>query len=220
MPESAHKIIHLPHGAPATAIAEAPQHRPGPPPADLAALPRPYLGFVGSLEDRIDWGLVEHVARQFPEGSVVLIGREPAPAPRKEWYQAYRRTVALPNVHRLGWREQAEIGRYNAAFDVCLIPYGRDHPFNRVACPTKVMDYMATSRPVVATALPECQLYDHLFDIADTPDAFVAAIRRIVAQGSDDGRATLRWDLARQTTWEHTSASLLRHFHAQTARPA
>ena len=34
-------------------------------------------------------------------------------------------------MHRLGWKSQAEIGRYSAPFDVCLIPYRADHPFNR-----------------------------------------------------------------------------------------
>ena len=212
VPEAAGRIIHLPHGAPASAIAAAPRHRPAPPPADIAHLPRPLLGFVGSLEDRLDWPLIEHLARTFPGGSVVLIGREPAPAPRESWYRAYLRAVALPNVHRLGWRPQAEIGAYNAAFDACLIPYRTDHPFNRVACPTKVMDYMATSRPVVSTALPECRLYTHLFDVAESPGSFVAAVRRIVDLGSDDGRAALRWEFARASTWELTAATLLRAF--------
>ena len=216
VPEAADRIIHLPHGAPASAIAPSPRHRPAEPPADIAHLPRPLLGFVGSLEDRLDWPLIEHLARSFPGGSIILIGREPAPAPREGWYRAYRRAAGLPNVHRLGWKTQAEIASYNAAFDACLIPYRTDHPFNRVACPTKVMDYMATSRPVVSTALPECRLYSHLFDVAESPEAFVAAVRRIVDLGSDDGRASLRWEAARASTWELTSASLLAAFRERS----
>jgi glycosyltransferase involved in cell wall biosynthesis len=216
VPEAADRIVHLPHGAPANSIAAEPQHRPADPPPDLAKLPRPLLGFVGSLEDRLDWDLIDRVAGAFPDGSIILIGGEPRPAPRRAWYHAYLRATRRPNVHRLGWRPQTEIGRYNAAFDVCLIPYRTDHPFNRVACPTKVMDYMATSRPVVSTAVPECQLYDHLFDIALGPDEFIAAIRRIVANDSDDGRALPRWEVARGATWERTSALLLQHFVTQT----
>lgn len=102
--------------------------------------------------------------------------------------------------------------------DVCLIPYHADHPFNRAACPTKIMDYMATSRPVVTTPVPECRLYDHLFEVADTPSDFVAAVRKVVDQGSDDGRASLRWTTARDFTWERTAAALLRHL--QALRPA
>jgi glycosyltransferase involved in cell wall biosynthesis len=211
VPDAAERIIHLPHGAPSKAIAPAPQSCPAPAPPDIAHLPRPLLGFVGSLESRIDWGLIEHVAASFPEGSIILIGREPSPRPGEPWYRDYLRAVARPNVHRIGWKGQDDLGRYNASFDVCLIPYRTDHPFNRVACPTKIMDYMATSRPVVTTALPECRLYDHLFEVVESPAAFTAAVRNVVAQGSDDGRARLRWEAARAATWEQTSAAMLRH---------
>ncbi len=220
VPEAAARIIHLPHGAPAAAIAPVPQHTPAPPPADLAALPCPRLGFVGSLEDRLDWPLLERLARAYPSGSIVLIGREPPPSPREAWYRDSLQTRSLLNVHTLGWRPQAAIGAYNAAFDVCLIPYRVDHPFNRVSCPTKVMDYMATSRPVVSTALPECRLYTHLFEVAETPEAFVDAVGRILDRGSDDGRATLRWDFARASTWERTAATLLEAFLARAALPS
>ena len=216
VPTARDRIVHLPHGAPAGSIAESPRDRPAGPPDDMARLPRPLLGYVGSLEDRIDWSLIGRLGRAFPEGSIVLIGREPAPAPRSAWYAAYQEAVALPNVHRLGWRSSAEVGGYNAAFDVCLIPYSTDHPFNQVACPTKVMDYMATSRPVVSTSVPECRLYDHLFDVVDDQEAFVAAVRRVVDRGSDDGRAWLRWETARATTWERTSETLLDLIRART----
>ena len=65
----------------------------------------------------------------------------------------------MPNVHAIGWRPQATIDAYNRSFDVGLIPYRVDHPFNVACCPTKIMDYMAAGRPVVSTDLPECRLY-------------------------------------------------------------
>ena len=217
VPGSSGRIVHLPHGAPSWTIAEAPQDRPADGPADLRTLPRPWLGFIGSLEDRLDWALVGRVADEFPSGSIVLLGREPNPQPSQRWYGHYREAVARPNVHMLGWKPQGEIGLYNAAFDVCLIPYRTDHPFNRVSCPTKVMDYMATTRPVVSTALPECRLYRHLFEVAETSDGFLNAIRGIVDQGSDDGRSALRWQAARDSTWERTSERLLEQFRRRVA---
>ncbi len=218
VPGAADRIIHLPLGAPASALAPRPQDDPAPAPADIARLPRPLLGYVGSLEDRIDWPLLEHLAAEFRGGSLILIGREPTPRPDQPWYRSYQRAIALPNVHRIGWRTQDEIGQYNAAFDVCLIPYRTEHPFNRVCCPTKIMDYMATSRPIVSTDLPECRLYDHLFAVVESPAAFIEAVRAIVAGGSNDGRARLRWEAAQAATWERTSAVMLRHL--ETLVPA
>jgi teichuronic acid biosynthesis glycosyltransferase TuaH len=208
VPEAADRVRHLPHGAPSSFLADAPQHRPAPPPDDLASLPRPLLGYIGSMEDRVDWGLLTRLSEAFPSASVVLIGR-PAPEQDADWYSEYRGCLARPNVHALGWRPQEMVGRYNAAFDVCLIPYRADHPFNRACCPTKIMDTMGSGRPMVSTALPECLLYEHLFDVAAGDDAFLAAVGRILAAGSDDGRASDRHEWARAHTCERVAERFL-----------
>ena len=147
VPEAAERILHVPHGATALGNRRATARPSGAAPEAIAHLPRPFLGFVGSLEDRVDWDLVRRVAEAFPEGSVVLLGRPPERRSRGAWLESYRRAIAIKNVHVIGWRPQTVVSRYMAAFDVCLIPYRTDHPFNIASCPTKVMDYMATSRP-------------------------------------------------------------------------
>src|SRR5262249_34502069 len=92
----------------------------------------------------------------------------------------------------LGWRPQEALGRYYQAFDVTLIPYRLDHPFNRACNPTKIMDAMGSGRPIVATAIPECRLHVERFHVAEDSDEFLAAIGQIRDQRSDDGRAALR----------------------------
>jgi glycosyltransferase involved in cell wall biosynthesis len=195
VPSAADRIRHLPHGTAAATLAPRPHHRPSPPPADLAGLPRPLLGYVGTLEDRVDWPLLGRLADTFPEASLVLVGRQ-ARGRGRGWLADYRRCTSRPNVHVVGWRPQESLANYVGAFDVCLIPYRADHPFNRVCCPTKIMDYMGSGRPIVSTDLPECRLHDALFDVANTPDAFLAAVGRTLAYGSDDGRAELRYAYA------------------------
>jgi hypothetical protein len=208
VPEAADRVHHLPHGAPGASLAERPWHQPAPPPADLAALPRPLLGFVGSLENRVDWPLLTRLSEAVPGGSVVLVGR-PAPHADAPWYADYARCVDRPNVHLLGWRPQDAVAAYNRAFDVALIPYRADHPFNRVCCPTKIMDCMATTRPVVSTALPECLLHRDLFHVAPDADAFIAAVRAVVDAGSDDGLAAARLERARAGSCRAVAARLL-----------
>jgi glycosyltransferase involved in cell wall biosynthesis len=213
VPEAAGRIVHLPHGARGEAIVPRPLDRPLPLPDDVAGLPRPVLGFVGSLEDRVDWTLISNLARAFPEGSIALIGQTPRPMPRAEWYSEFRSAVDLSNVHLVGWRSNVE--SYASAFDICLIPYLPKHPFNHAACPTKVMDYMATTRPVVSTAVPECALYRGLFHVADSHIEFISCCRRIIDSRSDDGGAAKRWSLARTRTWDRTAAQLSQELFAR-----
>ncbi len=208
IPEAAGRIHHVPHGTPTPFLAHEPLERPAQAPLDLAKLPRPYLGYVGSLEDRVDWELLSRLSREFPQASIVVVGRvgEPVAEP---WWEECSRFLSLPNVHALGWRPQEEIARYYQAFDVCLIPYRVDHPFNRVCNPTKIMDAMGSGRPIVATALPECCLHAERFHVVENIEEFTAAVRVILARHSDDGRAGLRHAFARANTCHEMAERVL-----------
>lgn len=199
IPEAATRIHHVPHGTPTPFLSQTPLIQPAEAPADLTSLPRPYLGYVGSLEDRIDWELMDKLSTEFPDASVVVVGsvRDAAGCP---WWEACGRFLSRPNVHALGWRPQHEIARYYQAFDVCLIPYHIDHPFNRACNPTKIMDAMGSGRPIVATALPECRLHSERFHVVENEDEFTSAVRSILAGHSDDGRAGLRHTYALANT--------------------
>lgn len=205
-PELAAKIRHLPHGAPSASIPPGPQAMPADGPADITHLPRPWVGYVGTLEDRVDWGLLDQVAAANSAASFVLIGRVGPDGPAS-WQADRRRCLDRPNVHAIGWRDQAAIDAYNRSFNLGLIPYRVDHPFNIACCPTKIMDYMAAGRPVVSTDLPECRLYDHVFDVVPPVD-FAAAVARRLALGPNDGRATVRWELARRESCREVAARL------------
>jgi teichuronic acid biosynthesis glycosyltransferase TuaH len=199
IPEAAGRIHHVPHGAPTPFLAREPLKLPAQAPADLAGLPRPYLGYVGSLEDRVDWELLCKLSRDFPEASIVVVGRV-RDAAAEPWWADCSRFLARANVHALGWRPQDEIARYYQAFDVCLIPYRIDHPFNRACNPTKIMDAMGSGRPIVATAIPECRLHAERFHVVENDDEFIAAVGEILANDSDDGRAGLRHEFALANT--------------------
>jgi glycosyltransferase involved in cell wall biosynthesis len=209
IPEAAARIYHIPHGTPREFLADRPLARPGEPPRDIAHLPRPLLGYVGSMEGRTDWGLMVRLSDALPAASIVLVGRPPA-ATAQPWYKACARALARPNVHAVGWQPQATLPAYYQAFDVILIPYLREHPFNRACSPTKIMDGMGSGRPIVATAIPECRLYSELFDVAEDPDAFIAATRAIVENGSDDGRACRRHRHATEHSCERVAEAVLR----------
>ena len=207
VPEASSKIRHLPHGAPSSAIPASPQHLPAEAPADVAHLPRPWIGYVGTLESRVDWTILDRVARSNPGASIILVGRV-GPDGDADWQATRRACLARPNVHAIGWRVQATIDAYNRSFDLGLIPYRVDDPFNVACCPTKLMDYMAAGRPVVSTDLPECRLHDGLFDVVP-PAEFAEAVAARLARGPDDGRAALRLDHARANSCRRVVDRLL-----------
>jgi glycosyltransferase involved in cell wall biosynthesis len=209
VPEAADRIHHIPHGAPTHFLAERPLTRPAPAPADMAELPRPYLGYIGSLEDRVDWALMNRLSEALPFASFVVVGRKQQEV-SEPWWEQCERFLSRPNVHALGWRSQEVLPRYYQAFDVTLIPYKIDHPFNRVCNPTKIMDSMGSGRPMVASAIPECRLHAERFHVVESASEFLSSVRHILEHDSDDGRAALRHAFARANSCRNVCEQILR----------
>lgn len=147
-------------------------------PPDLAQLPRPRLGLVGGLDQRVDLAVLHRLAAAEPTWSIVLIGpvaRDTDP----------RRLGALPNVHVLGARPYALVPDYLAGLDVCLIPYRRTR-WTEACFPAKLLEYLASGRAVVATDLPALAPYAPEVELARDSADFLAACRRAVRDVDGD----------------------------------
>jgi len=136
-----------------------------PVPADLAALPRPLLGYCGVVDERLDYDLIARLA-DGSGGSVVLVGPitkvDPAGLPRR------------PNLHYLGQRSYAELPAYLKGFDVCLMPWALNDATRSIS-PTKTLEYMAAGKPILSTPVRDV-VRDHgdlafVADAADFPEA-------------------------------------------------
>ncbi|MDQ3577302.1 MAG: glycosyltransferase [Actinomycetota bacterium] len=166
-------------------------HRRDELPADLAAIPGPRIGFFGSLDDYlVDFDLLERIAREIPEASLVLIGDATISMDRFAKY---------PNVHWLDFRPYAQIPAYGSGFDVALMPW-LDNDWIKHANPIKLKEYLALGLAVVSTDFPEVRHYADRIRVASHDD-FVAAIRETLADGGlstpDDRRASVlpsSWD--------------------------
>ena len=91
-PRRPRRSIIIPHGTPRAFLADRPLDRPAPPPADIAHLPRPLLGYVGSIEGRADWPLMERIEREHSRvRRSCSWARRPRRRPREPWYAACAR---------------------------------------------------------------------------------------------------------------------------------
>ncbi|MBI2571201.1 MAG: glycosyltransferase [Candidatus Schekmanbacteria bacterium] len=147
-------------------------------PADLAAIPRPRLGFHGLIADWIDLALLADVARARPDWSIVLLGKidtDPSAV------------AALPNVHLMGPRPYGWLPSYCKGFDVALVPFVVND-LTVAANPLKVREYLAAGLPVVSTALPEVERLGELVRIARRSDDFVGEIAGLLEEGDTGPR--------------------------------
>ena len=168
---------------------------------EQAPLPRPRLGFFGVIDERFDVTLMQQLVAQHPEWQFVLVGPvvkiDPALLPR------------APNVHYFGQRSYAELPRFLAGWDVCLLPFALNEA-TRYISPTKTLEYMAAEKPVVSTAVTDvAEPYGHVVRIASAADfgaACAAALAESAAEAS--ARAQRMRDTVKATSWDRTAARM------------
>jgi len=148
-------------------------------PHDIARLPKPVIGFYGTLRDWVDLDLVADVARARPDWSLALIGQQ---------LDDLGPVRGLPNVHLLGRKPHGDLPAYCRGMDVGIIPYRIDERMKFVN-PIKLREYLSAGLPVVSTPVPEVRRFDRWCAIADGGPAFVTAIEEALATDSADKRA-------------------------------
>ncbi len=138
-------------------------------PPDLAAIPRPVVGYLGGVDPwKIDIPLLLHIARRHPEWNLVLVGYV--------WFGFDPAVFAdCPNIHVLGPKDYEDFPALPQGDERLhdALPAQRDHLMGDAL---KLYEYLAAGRPVVSTSVPAARRLAQVVRIAETPEAFVAAI--------------------------------------------
>jgi glycosyltransferase involved in cell wall biosynthesis len=172
-------------------------------PAEIASLPRPVIGFFGLIADWVDVDLMAEVARQYPNGSVVVLGKATTDVAVLK---------ALPNVHLLGRKPYQDLPAYCKGFDVALNPF-RINELTLAANPLKVREYLAAGLQVVSTNIPEVAVLGTC-RVADTPAEF---LRQVDEALKTPGPRPEISESVRSEGWDARLAEVERHLAAALA---
>lgn len=158
-------------------------------PEDLKNIPKPVIGFIGSLFHWVDIDLIAQTAQTYPDYSFVLVG------------PVHEITIPkLPNIYHLGAKPYADIPAYVNTFDVCLIPFIRD-PLSDKVDPIKVYEYLALGKPVVAINLPELEKMRALIYLAKDDNQFIAMTKQAAFENNPEIRDK-RIQYAKENSWD------------------
>ena len=183
------------------------------PPADLQALPRPIVGYMGGLHQWVDQDLIAGVAARMPDTTFALVG------PAQVDVSALER---CPNVHLFGQRAHPEVPKYIKGFDVGIVPY-RLTDYTANVYPTKLNEYLAMGIPVVATDLREIRRFNaehgDIVGVAPDADAFAQALRQALS-GSTPAAIARRIEVAHENSWQNRIAAMKQLIAAELGRRA
>ena len=186
-------------------------------PDDIAAIARPRIGYVGSINQKVDIEMLAEMAVRRPDWSIVLIGRQnfDSPAARSRFDQL----MEMPNVHWLPYKAPEQLPGYLKGIDVCLMCYVING-WTYYGDPSKMHEYLATGKPTVGTALPSILEHRDVVQIAGTHDEWIDAVAHCLAETGDE-LATRRIAVARKNSYaERVSTALAEIATRFGSRPA
>jgi teichuronic acid biosynthesis glycosyltransferase TuaH len=156
---------------------------------------KPVIGYLGAIERRIDYALMNKVMELNRDKSFVFVG------PSEQEYIADGNFNA-PNLSLHGSIPYDQMPAVLKGFDVGIIPFKKDEVSNNIF-PLKLFEYMGAGKPVVATNFND-DLKDFTFDsvpYCQTAEEFSAAINEALNDTPEKQQNRLK--IAENNTWEH-----------------
>lgn len=129
---------------------------------------QPVIGYLGTVDNRLDIDLLEGLFRRFSHAKFVFVGRVQEGPLRS-------RLAAFPNVFLAGAHAPAALPGWVARMDVCLIPFVKNE-FTAGIYPLKINEYLAAGKPVVSTNFAPLADFSGIVAIADTAEAFEKSV--------------------------------------------
>ncbi len=172
-------------------------------PDDMKDIRHPVIGYTGAISGtRLDKNIIEHIAEQLPDCSLVLIG------PVTDGFDITS-LKRFNNIYFLGRKEPAKIPDYIYHFDICINP----QQVNELTIgnyPRKADEYLAMGKPMVATNTEGMQLFANYVFLCRTKEEYVSHIKRILEEPhSQNGLVKKqRQEFALSHTWENSLAKL------------
>ena len=161
-------------------------------PSDLSEIPKPIIGFIGSIDDcNPDIDFLGQVADMLPDMSFVTIGREQMDCSALK---------ARKNVWMLGQKNYELVPEYGKQFDVLLLPLHQSR-WAEAVNPLKLKEYLAMGKPVVSTPFPELKKYLDVVYEAKTVEEFADCIKKAISHDNPEA-VQKRRDKVKNASWE------------------
>jgi len=177
-------------------------------PSILNKLPRPLIGFVGKINGKINFKLINDIARLKPNWSFIYLGVFDG-TKKLEKDADYILSRKIKNIHYMGFIEYSVLPSFVKSFNACIIPSVNSKVTNAVY-PLKINEYLAAGKPVVSTSQPELECFEkkNLVVFADEPVYFVTKLAEAIETDSSE-KVKERQLVASMNDWQKRAENLL-----------
>lgn len=157
-------------------------------PDEFAAIPRPRLGYIGPVTDRLNLRILESLLTSRPDWQFLHFGAA--------------KCLPLPNVHVMAWRPPRKLAQLIANLDVGLMPYDCYSNKNFHCMPLKVFDYFLAGLPVVSTPIVNLWKFSDTVYFGDDAEELCSAVQSALDEPAGSTKKSARIAIAREHSIE------------------
>lgn len=164
-------------------------------PNDIKRIPRPIIGYTGNICHRLDYEIIQRVATEHADKSIVLVG------PRNHYGHTDIDLDHIPNLYFTGPKSIKELPSYLQHFDVLILPF-LCNELTKSIYPLKINEYLASGKPVISTAFSEDILaFKDVVYLSNTSKEFSQNISLALQENIPD-KSAARHKAASSNSWD------------------
>ncbi len=167
------------------------------------------VGYIGSIDDRLDYDLLEYVAASMPDTIFQFIGRVVDE-------KAKSRLEKFDNIQFSGAKKLDELPAFVREFSAGIIPFVRNE-FTKGIYPLKINEYLAAGLPVVSTDFGYLEDFKGIITIARDKEQFKNGLLDELGRDSNDKRIS-RQQVASRNSWDNRAEDLSQVIETTEAR--
>ena len=132
------------------------------------------IGYMGKIQDRVDFDLIESCLKQYPDHTFLMMG--PVYSQKDRVKQIKSRCA---NIHFLGDIHYKELPKKMKEMDIAIIPHKVD-AFTNSMNPLKIYEYLAAGKQIITTPVAGIENFQDYVYEANSKEEFIAAIKRAI----------------------------------------
>lgn len=164
------------------------------------------IGYVGKIQERVDFDLVEKCVRECPNEEFVFLGPIYTQQERIKFL-----TEKYPNIHFEGDVHYSKLPQKMKTFDITIIPHKVD-TFTESMNPLKLYEYLASGKPVVTRGVAGTEAISKYVIIADSEEKFVDALKSMVRDIDEIDKSCIVKSVPNECRWSSRSKRMLSLF--------
>ena len=180
----------------------------------LSEIDKKVIGYMGTIQERIDIDLLENIAKANPDKVLALAG----PVWPSVEAEVNAKLAGLPNVILPGRIAFDDAPSWISRFDVAIIPHKIDD-FIKSTNPMKMYEYLACGKPVVSTPGAGIEMFKDEIYIAKDGREFLENIEKALKEDNPERRLK-RQEIVRPHSWGNRVKEMLRYLQEKIAEQA